>query len=59
MRKFTRINGVVMANDRDKMFHAVGQKVYFLKKNESKKDINDQESIQSGITPDPGYHIGK
>ena len=25
----------------------------------SKKDGNDQESIQSSITPDPGYHMGK
>ena len=25
----------------------------------SKKDGKDQESIQSSITPDPGYHMGK
>ena len=25
----------------------------------SKKDGNDQESIQSSTTTDPGYHIGK
>ena len=25
----------------------------------SKKDSNDQESIQSSTTPDQGYHMGK
>ena len=25
----------------------------------SKKDVKDQETIQSSTTPDPGYHIGK
>ena len=26
---------------------------------ESKEEGNDQESIQSSTTPDPGHHIGK
>ena len=26
---------------------------------QSKKDGKDQETIQSSITPDPGYHMGK
>ena len=26
---------------------------------QSKKVIKDKESIQSGVTPDQGYHIGK
>ena len=26
---------------------------------ESKEEGNDQESIQSSTTPDPGHHMGK
>ena len=26
---------------------------------QSKKDGKDKEMIQSGTTPDPGYHMGK
>ena len=59
MRKCIRINGVVMAYDRDKMFHTVALKEYFLKVNESKKDGKDLESLQSSTTSDPGYHMGK
>ena len=30
-----------------------------LRRNKSKKDGKDQESLQLSTTPDPGYHMGK
>ena len=35
------------------------QQMFWLRNNKSKKDSNDQESIQSSITPVPGYQMGK
>ena len=43
----------------DKKVGAVGLQVHERQNYFSKKDDNDQETIQSSTTPDPGYHMEK
>ena len=35
------------------------QSIWPIPSHQSKKEGNDQESIQSSSIPDPGYHMGK